>query len=190
VSDAARRDIDPPSAFFCEHASRLSTTASIGPTLDLACGRGRHTIAAADLGLSVLGIDRDPERLRERLESRSGEEIRSTGSIEIMRADLEAPLLPDLEPASFGAVLVFRYLHRPLFAWIESLVAPGGILLYETFTRDQMELGWGPKREEYLLGPRELPSLLFELVVEVYEEGASNDASPARTGRLLASRPR
>lgn len=190
MSDAARHGINPPSAFFSEHASRLSTTASIGPTLDLACGRGRHTIAAADLGLSVVAIDRDPDRLRELLESRSGEEIRSAGSIEIIRADLEAPPLPDLEPASFGAVLVFRYLHRPLFAWIESLVAPGGILLYETFTRDQKELGWGPKREEYLLGPRELPSLLCELVVEVYEEGASNDASPARTGRLLASRPR
>ena len=190
MSDAARREIDPPSAFFCEHASRLSTTASIGPTLDLACGRGRHTLAAADLGLSVVAIDRDPERLRALIESRSDEEIRSTGSIEIMRADLEAPPLPALEPASFGAVLVFRYLHRPLFPWIESLVAPGGILLYETFIRDQKELGWGPKREEYLLEPRELPSLQHELVVEVYEEGTSNDASPARTGRLLASRPR
>ena len=190
MPDAARSAIGSPSAFFRAHASRLSTTASIGPTLDLACGRGRHAIAATDLGLSVVAIDRNPDLLGELLETLPDESRPGARSIEIIRADLEAPPLPALEPASFGAVLVFRYLHRALFSWIESLVAPGGILLYETFTRDQKGLGWGPTRDEYLLGPGELPTLLRELVVEVYEEGASNDASPARTGRLLASRAR
>lgn len=190
MSDAARSAIGSPSAFFREHVARLSTTASVGPTLDLACGRGRHAIAAAGLGLSVVGIDRNPDRFVELLESLPSESGPSTRPIEIIRADLEVPPLPALAPASFGAVLVFRYLHRPLFSWIESLVAPGGILLYETFTRDQKDLGWGPRRDEYLLGPGELPTLVRELVVEVYEEGPSNDESPARTGRLLASRPR
>ena len=31
--------------------------------LDLACGEGRHSLAAASLGAQVLGIDRDPGKL-------------------------------------------------------------------------------------------------------------------------------
>ena len=64
MSAAARREIGAPSAFFREHASRLSTTASIGPTLGLACGRGRHALAAAYLGLSVVAIDREDHVFR------------------------------------------------------------------------------------------------------------------------------
>ena len=180
----------PPSAFFREHESRLSASARVGPTLDLACGRGRHTLAAADLGLDVVAIDRNLDFLDALAEIRRRKLEGHTGQIEILCADLESPPLPPLEPASFGAVLVFRYLHRPLFPWIESLVAPGGFVLYETFTGEQKKLGWGPKRDAFLLRSGELPDLFPELVVEIYEEGPSNDEPSARTARLLASRPR
>jgi len=187
VSDAdknAAHEGSPPSAFFLEHASRLSATAPIDPTLDLACGRGRHTIAAAHLGLSVLAIDRNRDYVAD-LDDLTG----GAGSIETLCADLESGPLPPLEPASFGAVLVFRYLHRPLFPWIETLIAPGGILLYETFTEKQRELGWGPGRDAFLLRSGELRNAFPELVVEAYEEGPSNDPHSAYTARLMASRP-
>ena len=174
MSDAARdeiRDGAPPSAFFREHESRLSASAGAGPTLDLACGRGRHALAAADLGLCVVAIDRNPDFLDVLGRIRSRPLDGSTSQIEILCADLESPPLPSLEPASFGAVLVFRYLHRPLFPWIQALVAPGGFVLYETFTADQKKLGWGPRRDAFLLKPGELPELFSELTIEVYEEG-------------------
>ncbi len=192
MSDAAREAIaegGPPSAFFREHESRLLASRSIGPTLDLACGRGRHALAAADLGLSVVALDRNRDALESlaRITPRPVEG--GTGRIEIVCADLESPSRPKLEVASFGAVLVFRYLHRPLFGWIEELVGPGGFVLYETFTEAQTKLGWGPKRNDFLLRSGELAKLFPELVVEIYEEGPSNDDRSAQTARLLASRP-
>ncbi len=193
MSDAARADIHeggPAAAFFREHESRLSASVRVGPTLDLACGRGRHALAAADLGLSVVAIDRNPDFLAALAKIQPRARDQGMGQIEILCADLESRRLPPLEPGRFGAVLVFRYLHRPLFPWLEALVAPGGFVLYETFTLDQKQLGWGPKRDAFLLRSGELPDLFPELVVEVYEEGPSNDERSARTARLLASRPR
>lgn len=201
MSDVASRtaaEQGSPAAFFLEHSTRISASASIGPVLDLACGRGRHALAAADLGLSVLAVDLNRDLLdrlaaswRRRLDDRTDQTrgAAGVGQIETLCADLESQALPALEPASFGAVLVFRYLHRPLFPWIETLVAPGGFILYETFTLDQKRLGWGPKRDAFLLESGELPRLFSELVVEVDEEGPSHDEPSAHTARLLASRP-
>ena len=193
MSDAAK-DLDhavgPPSAFLREHASRLSATAGIGRTLDLACGRGRHALAASHLGLSVLAIDRNREHLDGLVKIRSDDITEGAGPIETRCADLESPPLPPLELESFGAILVFRYLHRPLFPWLQTLIAPGGILLYETFTEAQRALGWGPRRDAFLLKAGELQAAFPKLVVEVHEEGLSNDAHSAYTARLLASRPR
>jgi tellurite methyltransferase len=189
VVEAAGPDIGPSSAFFREHTARLSASAAIGPTLDLACGRGRHALACADLGLSVIALDRNPDQLAALADAWARRREHGAGQIEILCADLESPARPALEPASFGAVLVFRYLHRPLFPWIQQLIAPGGFVLYETFTRDQKNLGWGPKRDDFLLESGELRDLFPELVVEFYEEGPSSDERSAHTARLLASRP-
>jgi len=192
LSDAARDNrhgAGPASAFFRENEPRLLASAAIGPTLDLACGRGRHTLAAAALGLSVVAIDHNPAFLAALADIQPRALKGGTGQIETLCADLQSPPLPPLEPGSFGAVLVFRYLHRPILPWIETLIAPGGFVLYETFTEDQRKLGWGPKREAHLLRSGELPSLFPGLVLEVYEEGPSNDDRAACTARLLARRP-
>ena len=52
-----------------------------------------------------------------------------------------------------GAILVFRFLHRPLAQDIERVLAPGGLLLYETFTTQQRELERGPRNAAFLLEP-------------------------------------
>lgn len=181
-----RPELEPPSAFFLEFAPRLAETAALGPTLDLACGSGRHALAAADRGLRVVAVDRE----RERLATLAASDLARAHRIEILEADLETSTPPpNLEAAHFGAVLVFRYLHRPLMPWIESRLAPGGLLLYETFTVAQKRLGWGPKNDDFLLRANELPDLFPNLEIEHYEEGPSRDARPAETGRLLARRP-
>ncbi len=178
-------EIDPPSAFFMEQAARLLETAEIGPVLDLACGSGRHSLAAAALGLDVLAVDRNAEAL-----ARLAAQTPSAGRIRVQLVDLEGESPPPLPEAGFGAVLVFRYLHRPRVAWIEALLRPGGLLLYETFTTAQRSLGWGPGRDEFLLEPGELPKLFAGLEIEHYEEGLTTEARPARTARLVASKPR
>ena len=181
----AHDPIDPPSAFFLQQSERLVRTAEIGPVLDLACGSGRHSLAAAARGLDVLAVDRNAEALAD-LAAQAPE----TGGIRVQQVDLEGESPPRLLEAGFGAVLVFRYLHRPLSAWIESLLRPGGLLLYETFTTDQRGLGWGPGRDAFLLEPDELPKLFPGLEVDFFEEGLTVEARPAHTARLVASKPR
>ena len=56
------------------------------------------------------------------------------------RADLEEPW-PD--SGTFDAVLVFNYLDRASMPRILGLVAPGGLLMMETFLEAQRELGLG-----------------------------------------------
>lgn len=181
---STRAEIGEAAAFFRAETERLRSTATLGPLLDLACGRGRHSVAAAGLGLEVLAVDRNAESL----EGLAAVSL-PLGRIDVLEADLESGPLPKLEPGGFGAVLVFRYLHRPLAPWIESLLAPGGLLLYETFTTRQRDLGWGPKSDLFLLTPGELPTLFPGLEHVSYEEGLSQDAKPAETARLVARKP-
>ena len=180
-----RRSIGAASPFFIACVSELRAAADLGPVLDLACGRGRHTLASADLGLEVVAVDRNTDHLAE-LEGALAPDHR----VETRPLDLEGDAPPDLGPARFGAVLVFRYLHRPLAPWIESLVAPGGLLVYETFTTAQRARGWGPSRDAFLLKPGELASLFPNLDVVRFEEGPTDEPKPADTARLLARRRR
>lgn len=163
---------------------RLIEAARLGWVVDLACGRGRHAIAAADLGLSVLAIDRNQSALDELAQV----EPLGTGRIKTRQLDLESEPSPVLDATDVKAVLVSRYLHRPLAAWIQSLVPIDGILLYETFTRAQKTLTWGPTRDAFLLKSGELPGLFPELKVEIYEEGPALDERAPLTARLLATR--
>jgi SAM-dependent methyltransferase len=177
--------LEAPSAFLREHLDAVVATAALGPALDLACGRGRHALALAARGLRTIALDRN----REALAGLADAARPLPGSIEIVAADLETGEPPRLAAAPFGALLVFRYLHRPLMPWITSLLSPGGLLVYETFSLAQRELGWGPRRDAFLLQPGELPELFPQLEVIVYEEGPSHDPVPAETARLLARKP-
>lgn len=174
-----------PSAFFEAQFSALAQAARTYPVLDLACGRGRHATSAASRGLRVVALDRK----RAFLEALAAIEIPGPGSIELIESDLEAGSDPPIGQARFAGILVFRYLHRPLMPWIERGLRPGGLLVYETFLVAQRDLGWGPRRDDFLLQPQELPKLVPSLEVISYEEGLSVDDPPAQTARLLARRP-
>jgi SAM-dependent methyltransferase len=53
-----------PSEFFRAREGLLLEAGRLGPILDLACGYGRHSLAAARLGLPVLAVDRSEGALR------------------------------------------------------------------------------------------------------------------------------
>ena len=100
------------------------------------------------------------------------------GAITTEVIDLEAGEV-SLGPATYGAVLVFNYLHRPLMRALIEAVAPGGVLIYETFTRGQAARGH-PKNPAFLLDEGELPRLVRPLEVVRSFEGE-------RDGSLVAS---
>ena len=170
-----------PSEFFQDRQGLLVEAGRLGPVLDLACGHGRHSLAAARLGLPVLALDRDEKALRS---------IQRTAPplVHCVRADLEAGFGIPVAPASFGAVLVFRFLFRPLAQSIVEALRPGGLLLYETFTTHQRELGQGPKNPAFLLEPNELPRLFGALRLIAYQEVVTPGPRPAALARLVARR--
>jgi tellurite methyltransferase len=82
--------------------------------------------------------------------------------VQWMELDLEGEW-PEL--GVFDAVLVFNYLDRAKMPRILQLVAPGGLLIMETFLEAQREAGWGPTSSAHLLRPGELARLVAPLRV-------------------------
>jgi tellurite methyltransferase len=74
----------------------------------------------------------------------------STGPVDLEREGID-PLPQD----SYGGILVFRYLHRPLIPSIRKALGKGGILIYETFTVEQPKFA-KPHNPDFLLKPGEL----------------------------------
>jgi len=187
MADDASRPLDPVSAFFRDALPALRAAGTRGPVLDLACGRGRHALAAAAEGVDVVAVDRDADALASLAATAAHRGLQ--GRIEVHALDLESAAPPALPRAPYAAILVFRYLHRPLAPRLAAALAPGGLLLYETFTTAQRGLGWGPSRDAFLLAPGELPTLFPTLDVETFEEGLTDEPDPAFTARLRARRP-
>lgn len=132
-------------------------------------------LAAA--GFRVFGVDRSLDNLRE---ARS--EARAAGRcLNAWCADLTAYPLAE---KAFDVVLVTRYLQRGLFPAIRQTVVPGGVVIYETFTRYQQRLGWGPTSADHLLEPGELVSYFHDFDILFYEECAE----PEAVARLVARR--
>jgi SAM-dependent methyltransferase len=167
-------------------AERARLLATAGPLLDLACGRGRHALAAARSGRFTIGLDRDRARLAELARAARAGAL----PVQPLRADLEANDAIPLADASCGAVLVFRYLHRPLAPEIVRVLRPGGLLLYETFTRDNREFSEHPRSPAFLLEPGELPELFAALQPLRAEEVRITAPTREAVARLVAAKPR
>jgi SAM-dependent methyltransferase len=147
--------IPRPSTWFLWWAHLIRPDARV---LDLACGEGRHSLAAAALGARVTAVDRDEARLDTAKELAENNGL----SIEWRIADLEETW-PEL--GCFDAVLVFNYLDRARMPRVREVIAPGGILIMESFLTAQRELGWGPTSDDHLLRPGELARLVAPLRV-------------------------
>ncbi|MFC5497814.1 class I SAM-dependent methyltransferase [Caenimonas terrae] len=129
-----------------------------GPVLDLACGHGRHLRFFAARGHPVTGVDRSPQAIAE-----------VAGLGEALLADIENGPWP-LPGRRFAGVVVTNYLWRPLLPAIVDSVAPGGVLLYETFAAGNESVG-KPSRPDFLLQPGELLRVCPGLRVVGYEDG-------------------
>ena len=109
------------------------------------------------------------------------------GQAEIIAADLEDGQPWPLAGRQFDAVVVVNYLFRPLFPALLDAVAPGGVLIYETYAAGNERYG-RPRNPEHLLRPGELLSLVANrLQVAVYEAGTDyRPAGPRVLQRICA----
>ncbi len=150
------------------------------PVLDLACGSGRHSRLFLEHGHPVLAVDRDLSRL-------SG--LRDDPRLEALACDLEAGPIPDFFQRHFGGIVVTNYLHRPLFAAMAAALAPGGVLIYETFAKGNERFG-KPSNPDFLLDPGELLAAFAErLKIVAFEDVTVEEPRPAAVQRLCAQSP-
>ncbi len=149
-----------PSPFLERSLPRLAK----GRALDLAAGSGRDAVWLALHGWRSEAWDHDPVAL-----GRAGALASAEGvALATREVELES-LAPPSEGGPWNVIVVVRFLHRPLFPWIERALAPGGTLVYETFRTGQERYG-RPKSPRFLLQPDELRSAFPRLEVEHYEE--------------------
>jgi histidinol-phosphatase len=131
---------DAPSEWVVRHAGLVPAG---GVVLDVAAGRGRHARLFLERGHPVVAVDRDTSAL----DARPG--------LEVVRADLEDGGPWPLGERRFAGIVVTSYLHRPLLPLLVDRLAPGGVLVYETFARGHEHLGH-PRNPDFLLEPGEL----------------------------------
>lgn len=138
-----------------------------GSVLDVACGHGRHLRWFAGRGHAVTGVDRAPQAL-----DALADLARDHGA-QLVLADLENapwPLAEHGAPREYQGVVVTNYLWRPLLPTIVASVAPGGVLLYETFALGNASVG-KPSRPDFLLRPGELLQVCRGLRIVAFEDG-------------------
>jgi len=159
----------------------------------LACGAGQNAVWLAAHGWPTVAVDFSPAALHRAAALAEEKGIRTArGTLDrlpqrfegilLIEADLETC---DLPKSAFGLVLCFHYLDRNAFGRIERAVAPGGYLLYETFTEAQRAFGEGPHSPDHLLRSGELRRAFPGLETLFYREWCSGRALAS----LLARKP-
>ena len=160
---------------------RFAALIPAGEVLDLACGSGRHVRVLAALGHPVLAVDRDPEALA----------ACAGPGVSTDLQDLEGGAPWPYIGREFAGIVVTNYLHRPLFGVLFKALAPGGVLIYETFAAGNGLYG-KPSRPDFLLQPGELleQARLFggDLRIIAYEDGYVSEPRPAVVQRLCVVR--
>lgn len=176
MSDCGRAGGTAPSPWLLRFANAVPAG---GTVLDLACGNGRHTRLFLQRGHPVVAVDRDVSGLCD---------LTGTPELEVLRAELEDGGPFPLGERRFAAVVVANYLHRPLLPAIVGAVAPGGVLLYETFARGNERFG-RPRNPNHLLRPGELlDAVRGRLRVRAYEDLIVDEPRRMAVQRIFAER--
>jgi len=163
-----------PAQLLVEHLDLLLQKTLPGPVLDLACGNGDNGIFLAQKGCQVTCCDISPQSLGQAEKLAQAHNSR----VEIWQVDLEMDGDNPLPRDRYGAILVFRYLHRPLLDCIKKALKNGGLLVYETFTVEQIKFG-KPRNPDFLLHPGELLQRFGDWEVIHYFEGIRENPTRA-----------
>jgi SAM-dependent methyltransferase len=152
-----------------------------GAVLDVACGYGRHARWFHEKNHPVVLVDRSQEAI---------DSIAIPApACEAVVADIENGPWPFLG-RQFDAIVVTNYLWRPLLPALLDSLAPGGVLIYETFTQGNETVG-KPSRPDFLLRPGELLEVCSSLRVVAFEDGFQEEPqgqAPRFVQRIAAVR--
>ena len=161
-----------------------------GRALDVACGDGRNAGYLAQLGFDVDAVDVSDvavDALRAAAEARGL-------SVHPRRHDLEHGGLGDdgrgHGDSAYDVIVQINYLQRDLFGELARALAPGGLLILETFTRADLETLGNRVEARYLLEAGELPTSFPGLEVIRHREAVLEHGERKRAvAGLVARRP-
>ena len=166
-------DSGQPSVWMCKFAPLIKAN---GRVLDLACGAGRNARWLAAQGYMAEAVDRDATALQS---------MHGLANITTKVADLEHAPWP-YGVQQFDAIVVCRYLHRPLLPLLASSLAPQGVLIYETFMQGHEAYG-RPQNPDFLLRPNELLEVFVPALMPVaFEQGLLQQQPAAVMQRICA----
>jgi 2-polyprenyl-3-methyl-5-hydroxy-6-metoxy-1,4-benzoquinol methylase len=166
-----------PARFLEENVALLPSRAR---ALDVAAGEGRNAVFLARQGLEVDAIDISEVGLEKA--RRLADE--AAVAIDTIFADLTEYALPIEE---YDLVVVFNYLERDLIGDIKGALKPGGIVVYETYTVQHLDIPHGhAMKREYLLEPGELREFFEDFEIIEYRETTAEHRAVAS---LIARKP-
>jgi 2-polyprenyl-3-methyl-5-hydroxy-6-metoxy-1,4-benzoquinol methylase len=133
-----------------------------GTALDLACGKGANAICLAKNGLNTSAWD---------ISSAALEQLSLYAEEKQLSINLEARDVSQQPPKSnsFDVIVVSRFLDRNLMDHIKNSVNPGGLIFYQTFTKEKVTTS-GPNNTDYLLDKNELITIFIDWNIVLYKE--------------------
>lgn len=155
----------------------------VNGVLDLASGTGRNGKFLLQHNIPVTFADNNAASLAEI----QRDPLAQSAAATIWEVDLEENTEQPLAGRAFDAVLVFNYLHRPLFPQLRAAIRSGGLIIYETFTEAQRAHG-RPRNPDFLLRSGELAAEFSGWQVLHEFEGELSDPPRAKAS-IVARKP-
>ncbi len=166
-----------PDAFVTEaHKNYLQPLLPAGSAgIDLAGGAGHHAVWLAQQGWRMVLADWSEAALAIAREKAAA--LPANNTLETVQgAALDVLTRFQEQERRFGFVLVSFFLDRAVLPLLPRVLAPGGLLLYRTYTVDNERLGnpRGPRNPEYLLRSQELLEVYRDMKILHYNETVAN----------------
>ena len=187
AGDHAGAEPDPFLAQIEDYAELLPPGLRAGPkagpkagqkALDLACGAGRNAVYLAERGWDATACDISLEGLR-RVQALA----RERGvQLKLFCQDLSTVQLPR---EHFDLVICFFYLLRELIPQIKATLRPGGLVVFKTYTTDQLRFPGRPRHPLHMLQPQELLEAFRGFRVLTYQEIVEDRG----VAQLIAQKP-
>jgi SAM-dependent methyltransferase len=173
-----------PAPWLVEHESLLRGVADGHETraIDVACGDGRNARYLAELGFAVEAVD---------VSDIAVAALRAAAAERGLRVDARALDLEHEAPQrdAFDVVVCTNYLQRDLFGELRAALRPGGLLVYETFSRAHVEELGKSFNPAFVLDHNELLAAFAGLRVLHYREGVvDREGSPRGVASIVAQR--
>ena len=154
-----------------------------GKALDLACGLGGNAFFLDEKGMQVDAWDISPVAI-----NHINHHKNSSSALKAFATDLDCATFPINH---YDVICISRFLDRQLSSPIIGALKPGGLLFYQTFTREKT-FSNGPSNPKFLLKKGELLSLFSPLLPIIYhEEGNLGDVHKGIRNEaiLIAQKP-